>query len=63
MKTRSVYHYRPLRKDEVIREGDEFVPAGIDEWRKVHDSIGRTVREQLARDTNYATKWRRPISR
>lgn len=52
--------YRQLQPDDAIQPGDEFLLAGCaTEWTKVVDSVGRTVREQRARDTNQAWDFRR----
>ena len=56
--------YRELTPDDVIQKGDQYLPAGFPleddaNWKPVHETIGRTVREQLAREYNAAEKFRR----
>jgi len=51
-------HYE-LQPDDVIMGGDEFLLAGTVTWQKVEDSVGRTVKEQMSRESNYAEKFRR----
>lgn len=53
--------YLKLGLDETIQKGDEYRLAGTDYWDFVSDSIGRTVKEQLARDTNQAGEYRRLV--
>lgn len=52
--------WRTLKSDDVIQEGDQWLPAGcIDSWIPVRESIGRTVAVQLLRDTNQSGQFRR----
>lgn len=53
--------FRSVRLDEVIEPGDEFLLVGCTSgWAAVHDSVGRTVRQQRARENNQAWDFRRP---
>ncbi len=55
--------FRILGPDDIIQAGDEWLPDGPGAgWCRVQQSVGRTVKQQLARDSNYCRKFRRAIS-
>lgn len=58
--------FRELDKDEVIQVGDQYLLAGFPDddrnWKEVGETVGRTPREQLAREWNAVWKFRRPLS-